>query len=73
MKEYNVVMISIYGDSEENETLLANNLKYPELVQYVTKDENQLFVVNAHSGSYTLAEDFFNTHNIRRFKVVETA
>lgn len=70
MKTFDVVRITIYGDDEEDEALRQNNLKYPEIVQYV-KGEEQTFVVDVKTRQWELAADFLSAKRVKRFKVEE--
>lgn len=58
MKEYEVVRLSTYGDEEDDLTLRKNNIKYPEIIQYIP-DEVETFIVDVETKTFVPARDFF--------------
>ena len=68
-REYEVLRISTYGEEETDPVIQANNVKYPEIVQYV-KDEAATFVINVKTRRFWRDSDFFEANpNIMGFKV----
>ena len=69
--DYEIVRISTYGEEEENPTVQDNNIRYPEIVQYVT-DEEAVFAVNLKNRRFCLLSDFWQKHdNVKGFTTYE--
>ena len=67
---FDVVVLTTYGDEEERQDLRANNQRYPELLHHV-RGERERFVVDIKSRHYWRAEDFFNKVHVSKFKIIE--
>jgi hypothetical protein len=68
LTRYLVKTITTYGDSEDDQGHLQNNLEYPEIVQYVS-EETELFVINPITRQFWPAVDFFGRVGFDEFFV----
>jgi len=70
MREFDIVRISTYGDDEDDQNILKNNLRYPEAVQYVNPLESDVFIIDSETRQIWKANEFFQCVNVLRGTMV---